>query len=82
MIGVAALLLEQLVAEMQSRGQRRVQLITTVQLTAVLERAARWHAAERALAGVLADGRFRGQRVGILLSGSNTGMERVRETLA
>jgi threonine dehydratase len=35
-----------------------------------------------ALAGVLADGRFRGRRVGILLSGSNTGMERVREVLA
>ncbi|HSS51400.1 MAG TPA: pyridoxal-phosphate dependent enzyme [Thermoanaerobaculia bacterium] len=35
-----------------------------------------------ALAGVLADERFRGQRVGVLLSGSNTGMERVRETLA
>jgi threonine dehydratase len=35
-----------------------------------------------ALAGVLADGRFRGQRVGLVLSGSNTGMERVRETLA
>jgi threonine dehydratase len=35
-----------------------------------------------ALAGVLTDERFRGQRVGILLSGSNTGMERVRETLA
>ncbi|HSS75974.1 MAG TPA: pyridoxal-phosphate dependent enzyme, partial [Thermoanaerobaculia bacterium] len=35
-----------------------------------------------ALAGVLADQRFRGQRVGVLLSGSNTGMERVRETLA
>ena len=34
-----------------------------------------------ALAGVLADERFRGQRVGILLSGSNTGMERVREAL-
>ena len=35
-----------------------------------------------ALAGVLADERFRGKRVGVLLSGSNTGMERVRETLA
>jgi threonine dehydratase len=35
-----------------------------------------------ALAGVLADERFRGQRAGVLLSGSNTGMERVRETLA
>src|SRR5947209_399428 len=35
-----------------------------------------------ALAGVLADERFRGQRVGVFLSGSNTGMERVRETLA
>jgi threonine dehydratase len=35
-----------------------------------------------ALAGVLADGRFRGQRVGLVLSGSNTGMELVRETLA
>ncbi len=38
-----------------------------------------------ALAGVLADadsgGRFRGRRVGVLLSGSNTGMERVREAL-
>jgi len=35
-----------------------------------------------ALAGVLADERFRGRRVGVLLSGSNTGMERVREALA
>lgn len=35
-----------------------------------------------ALAGVLADERFRGRRVGILLTGSNTGMERVREVLA
>jgi threonine dehydratase len=34
-----------------------------------------------ALAGVLSDTRFRGRRVGILLSGSNTGMERVREAL-
>jgi threonine dehydratase len=38
-----------------------------------------------ALAGVLASarsgGRFLGRRVGILLSGSNTGMERVREAL-
>jgi threonine dehydratase len=34
-----------------------------------------------ALAGVLADERFRGRRVGILLSGSNTGMDRVREAL-
>jgi threonine dehydratase len=35
-----------------------------------------------ALAGVLADKRFRGRRVGILLTGSNTGVERVREVLA
>jgi threonine dehydratase len=39
-----------------------------------------------ALAGVLSDaqngGRFHGRRVGVLLSGSNTGMERVREALA
>jgi threonine dehydratase len=35
-----------------------------------------------ALAGVLADARVRGRRVGVLLSGSNTGMERVREVLA
>jgi threonine dehydratase len=35
-----------------------------------------------ALAGVLAGDRFRGRRVGVLLSGSNTGMERVREALA
>jgi threonine dehydratase len=34
------------------------------------------------LAGALADSRFRGRRVGVLLSGSNTGMERVREALA
>lgn len=34
------------------------------------------------LAGALADDRFRGRRVGVLLSGSNTGMERVREALA
>jgi threonine dehydratase len=35
-----------------------------------------------ALAGVLADERFRDKRVGVLLSGSNTGMERVREVLS
>lgn len=35
-----------------------------------------------ALAGLLADGRFRGRRVGVLLSGSNTGGERIREALA
>ena len=35
-----------------------------------------------ALAGVLADSRFRGRRVGVLLSGSNTGVERIREALA
>lgn len=35
-----------------------------------------------ALAGLLADGRFRGRRVGVLLSGSNTGVERIREALA
>jgi threonine dehydratase len=35
-----------------------------------------------ALAGVLADERFRGRRAGVLLSGGNTGMERVREVLA
>ena len=33
------------------------------------------------LAGVLADERFRGRRVGILLTGSNTGVERIREAL-
>ncbi|HEX7185671.1 MAG TPA: pyridoxal-phosphate dependent enzyme [Thermoanaerobaculia bacterium] len=33
------------------------------------------------LAGALADGRFHGARIGVLLSGGNTGMERVRETL-
>lgn len=35
-----------------------------------------------ALAGLLADNRFHGRRVGVLLSGSNTGVERVREALA
>lgn len=35
-----------------------------------------------ALAGVLAGERFRGRRVGVLLSGSNAGTERVREVLA
>jgi threonine dehydratase len=35
-----------------------------------------------ALAAVLADDRFRGRRVGVLLSGSNTGVERMREALA
>lgn len=35
-----------------------------------------------ALAGVLADARFRGRRVGVLLSGSNTGTERLRDMLA
>jgi threonine dehydratase len=39
-------------------------------------------ASAAALAGVLADDRFRGRRVGILLSGSNTAMARVREVLA
>ena len=34
------------------------------------------------LAAVLADDRFRGRRVGVLLSGSNTGAERMREALA
>lgn len=34
------------------------------------------------LAGALADERFRGLRVGVLLSGSNTGSERVRDVLA
>ena len=34
------------------------------------------------LAGVLAHDVFRGRRVGVVLSGSNTGMERVREVLA
>lgn len=34
-----------------------------------------------ALAGLLADGRCRGHRVGVLLSGSNTGVERMREAL-
>lgn len=33
------------------------------------------------LAGALAGDRFRGTRTGVLLSGGNTGMERVRETL-
>src|SRR6185436_3803332 len=35
-----------------------------------------------ALAGLLADRRFHGRRVGVLLSGSNTGGERIREALA
>jgi threonine dehydratase len=35
-----------------------------------------------ALAGVLAHGAFRGRRVGVLLSGSNTGAERLREALS
>src|SRR6201999_424171 len=39
-------------------------------------------AAATGLAGVLAGERFHGRRVGLVLSGSNTGMERVRETLA
>lgn len=34
------------------------------------------------LAAVLADDRFKGRRVGVLLSGSNTGAERMREALA
>lgn len=34
------------------------------------------------LAAVLEDDRFRGSRVGVLLSGSNTGVERMREALA
>ena len=39
-------------------------------------------AAAAGLAGVLASGRFRGKRVGVVLSGSNAGMERVRAVLA
>ena len=35
-----------------------------------------------ALAGILAENRFHGRRVGVLLSGSNTGVERIREALA
>lgn len=35
-----------------------------------------------ALAGILAHDTFRGKRIGVVLSGSNTGMERVREVLA
>jgi threonine dehydratase len=35
-----------------------------------------------ALAGVLAHNAFHGRRVGVLLSGSNTGAERIREALA
>jgi threonine dehydratase len=35
-----------------------------------------------ALAGVLAHEAFRGRRVGVLLSGSNTGAERIREVLS
>jgi threonine dehydratase len=35
-----------------------------------------------ALAGVLAHEAFRGRRVGVLLSGSNTGADRIREALA
>ena len=34
------------------------------------------------LAAILADDRFKGKRVGVLLSGSNTGAERIREALA
>jgi threonine dehydratase len=34
-----------------------------------------------ALAGILADSRFHGRHVGVLLSGSNTGVERIREAL-
>ena len=39
-------------------------------------------AAAAGLAGVLASDRFRGRRVGVVLSGSNAGMERVRAVLA
>src|SRR4051812_36958647 len=39
-------------------------------------------AAAAGLAGVLANPELRGRRVGVVLSGSNTGMERVREVLA
>lgn len=38
-------------------------------------------AAAAALAGVLAQDRFRGKKIGVVLSGSNAGMERVREVL-
>ncbi len=49
----AAALLEGLVAELHGRGQWRAEVTATVQLAAVDERAARWCAAERALAGAL-----------------------------
>jgi len=39
-------------------------------------------AAAAGLAGVLASDRFRGKKVGVVLSGSNAGMERVRAVLA
>ncbi|HJZ87826.1 MAG TPA: threonine/serine dehydratase, partial [Polyangia bacterium] len=39
-------------------------------------------AAATALAGVLADRRFQGRRIGIILSGSNAAPERIREVLA
>jgi threonine dehydratase len=39
-------------------------------------------AAAAALAGILAGDRLRGKRVGVILSGSNAGMERVRSVLA
>ena len=39
-------------------------------------------AAAAGLAGILAGDRFRGKRVGVVLSGSNAGMERVRSVLA
>ena len=39
-------------------------------------------AAAAGLAGVLASDRFRGRKVGVVLSGSNAGMERVRVVLA
>jgi threonine dehydratase len=70
--------------------RRSVEGIVTVPDTAILDAMARIvrhlrvivePAGAAALAGVLADERFSDRRVGVLLSGSNTGMERVREVL-
>jgi LuxR family maltose regulon positive regulatory protein/serine/threonine-protein kinase PknK len=52
----ATTLLEGLVAELHARGQWRAEVAAMVQLAAVHDRAARWRAAERTLAGALVRG--------------------------
>lgn len=65
----AAALLRQLSGELAARGQARAQVSVDVQLTAVLERAARYMTAERVLADTLARAAPSGLRQTILDGG-------------